>query len=275
MYMRFQKWTLRVNKFLLLLSIFLGIGSYAFAGPPDDVTLRKSTLIYESKSSDILFYIDDSLYSNQRADTLLVLAGYHNLRASISESDLWSAIDWSWNGDIIADSTYHFEIITKRFLVLSSVPYGADVLINGEFMGTTPYVLESTGKAVDLIMNNYLPVRIEPEGMINKTLISVAMVAESPVIETVPTPTFANLGYDREKLISRSTFAITAVTGVAAVYFKFQADKAFNNLADSVDPADIRFYTDRVDKFDNLAAISFGTFQAGFLYSIYRVIQHR
>lgn len=273
--MHFQKLVHPVNKLLLLLLIFVGSESYTFANPPDEATFGKSILIFESKSSDILFYVDDSLYSSKRTDTLSVLAGYHSLRASISEADLWSAIDWTWRGDIIADSTYHFNIIAKRFVLLNSVPYGADVIIDGNFMGTTPYLLESTGKAIELIKSNYMPLRIEPGEMNQQTLISVILVAESPVAETELTPTFANLGYDRETLIVRSTYAITAITGVAAVFFKFEADKAFNKLSDTVDPADIRFYTDRVEKYDNLAAISFGTFQAGFLYSIYRVIRHR
>lgn len=264
-----------MNKYFLLLFIFVVSQSYLYANPPENAAIGFSTLIFKSKSSDILFYIDDSLYSRQRVDTLSVTAGYHSLRASNSESDLWSAVDWTWKGELAADSTYYFEVTPTRFVILNSVPYGADVIINGEFMGTTPYVLQSTDKAVELIKRNYMPVRIEPEEMNQKTLISVNLVVESPVIETEITPNFAKMGYDRDKLISRSTYALTAISGVAAVYFKFEADKAFNNLSDAVDPADIQYLTDRIDKFDNLAGISFATFQAGFLYSIYRVIRHR
>lgn len=247
----------------------------AFANPPEVVPNGNAILIIESKSSDILFYIDDSLYSRQRKDTLTVSSGYHSLRASNIEADLWSALDWSWNGTLNSDSTYYFEIVAKRFLIINSIPFGADVIIDGKFMGTTPYVLESSENAVELIKSNFMPVRIEPEEMIEKTIININMVVESPAIESEIAPTFANLGYDRDKLINRSTYAFTAISGIAAVYFKFEADKAFNNLSDAIDPADIRYFSDRVDKYDNYAAFSFGTFQAGFLYSIYRVIRHR
>jgi len=261
-----------MNKIPLLIFIIVLSNFYVYANPTGSSNLGMSKVIIESKSSDILFFIDDSLYSRQRIDTLSVKAGYHSLRASNAESDLWSAVDWTWDGELTADSIYYFEIITKRFIMLNSVPYGADVLINGEFVGTTPYVLKSTSEAVELIKSNYMPVRIEPDDLIDKSLISINLVAESPVIKTEPTQNFWKIGNGRDKL---TTYAITAISGVAAVYFKFEADKAFDRLSDAVDPADRQYLIDRVDKYDNLAAISFVTFQAGFLYSIYRIIRHR
>jgi len=264
-----------MNKLFLLLFVLLANNIYVNADSTNNTGNGMANVIYESKSSNILFYIDDSLYSLQSRDTLAIQAGYHSLKASTVESDLWSAVDWRWDGNLKADSTYYFEIMTKRFVVLNSVPYGADVMIEGIYVGTTPYILESTNRAVELIKSNYMPVRIEPIDLNNKSFISINLLLETLVFEIEEANNLANIGYDRDKLITRSTYVITAISGVAAVYFKFEADKAFNKLSDAVDPADQRFLSDRVEKYDNLAAISFGTFQTGFLYSIYRVIRHR
>ena len=264
-----------MNKLLLLISVLLASNIFVYADPTENIFPGAAKVIFKSKSSDILFYVDDSLYSRQSNDTLTIQAGYHSLKATTAESDLWSAVDWRWDGTLEADSAYYFELIIKRFVVLNSVPYGADVIINGKFVGTTPYVLESTSNAVELIKSNYMPVRFEAKDLKNKSLISVNLVLETPVVESDQNNNLAKIGNGRDKLITRSTYAITAISGIAAVYFKFEADKAFNKLSDAVDPADRQLLSDRVDKYDNLAAISFGTFQAGFLYSIYRVIRHR
>ena len=158
--------------------------------------------------------------------------------------------------------------------MLNTVPFGAKVIINSVTVGTTPFLLENSNEAVELVMSNYMPVRLEVLQLANKTFIDIILVNEMLSEEIESTELLNGIAYRRDKIISRSTYLVTGLAGIAAVYFKFEADKAFRKLPNAILLEEQINLTNRIKKYDDLAAVSFGTFQVGFLYSIYRVISH-
>ena len=98
-----------------------------------------------------------------------------------------------------------------------------------------------------------------------------AKIERFTILNTIP---FGAKVVIEGSIVTRSAYLLTAASGIAAVWFKFEADKAFNALPMAFDPEDIEYYENRANKYDDLAAISFGTFQIGFLYSIYRAIRN-
>ena len=228
---------------------------------------------FDSQEKGLLFYLDDSLVGIVTASELEIRSGFHKLKLS-SVTDSWTAVDWTWEGTLKADSSYVFNVTKKQFIMLNTVPFGAKVIINGKYVGTTPFLLENTYEAVELVMSNYMPVRLEVLELANKKFIDITLVNEIPSEEIKSTQLLTGIANRRDKIISRSAYIVTGLSGVAAVYFKFEADKAFRKLPNAILLEDQVKLKNRINKYDDLAAVSFGTFQVGFLYSIYRVISH-
>ncbi len=234
----------------------------------------KASVKFISSEQNLLFYSDDTLIGISPEFAFAIIPGYHKLRVSHGSADMWAAVDWEWEGILESDSLYTFEIASVRFTLLNSVPYGAKVIINGDYVGTTPFLLEKTTEAVDIVMSNYMPIRLEPSQLAEKNFINIKLVNELPAEEVESIQLSSGIADKRDKIITRSTYLVTALSGIAAVYFKFEADKAFKEFPNAILLEDQIYLKNRIKKYDDLAAVSFGTFQIGFLYSIYRVIRH-
>lgn len=259
-----------MNKALFILALLLCNLS---VGQTQPISGNKKGIAFvkiNSSEQGLLFYMDDSLVGAVTGVEFEIRSGSHKLEVS-SISDSWTAVDWTWQGIIKADSVYIFNVETKRFIMLNTVPFGATVIINGKNVGTTPFMLEKTGEAVEIIMSNYMPVRLEATQLVNKEFIDVTLVNEIPS-EEFAAQLINGMAIRRDKILTRTTYFLTGLAGFSAVYFKFEADKAFKKLPDALLLRDKIYLNDRINKYDDLAAVSFGTFQIGFLYSIYRVI---
>lgn len=260
-----------MNKALFILALLLCNLS---VGQTQPISGKKKDMAFvkiNSPEQGLLFYMDDSLVGAVTGVKFEIRSGSHKLKVS-SISDSWTAVDWTWQGIIKADSVYIFNVETKRFIMLNTVPFGATVIINGKNVGTTPFMFKKTGEAVELIMSNYMPVRLEATQLVNKEFIDVTLVNEIPSEEFESAQLINGMAIRRDKMLTRTTYLLTGLAGFSAVYFKFEADKAFKKLPDALLLKDQIYLNDRIKKFDDLAAVSFGTFQIGFLYSIYRVI---
>lgn len=260
-----------MNKTLLISVVIL---SYLPIGQAQTVDNNENGIAYitiDSPEEGLLFYVDDSLVGSVSETEFEISSGFHKLDVS-SVSDNWNAVDWSWQGVIKADSVYTFHVETNHFIMLNTIPFGAKVIINGEYVGTTPYMLKKSTKAVELIMSDYMPVRLESAQLNDKEFINITLVNEIPSEEIESIQINIRIANRKDKIITRSTYLLTGLSGIAAVYFKFEADEAFKKLPDAILLEDQIYLNDRIKKYDDLAAVSFGTFQVGFLYSIYRVI---
>jgi len=260
-----------MNKTLFILLLLLYNLSVGQTQP--NISNKKGVAFVKINSHDqgLLFYVDDSLAGAVTGVAFEIRAGSHKLKVS-SITDSWTAVDWNWQGNIKADSVYIFNVETKRFLMLNTVPFGATVIINGNKVGTTPFMLEKTGEAVEIVMSNYMPVRLEATQLVNKEFIDIMLVNESPSEEIESSQMTNGIGINRDKIFTRTTYLLTGLAGIATVYFKFEADKAFKKLPDTILLEEQIELKNRINKYDDRAAVSFATFQAGFLYSIYRVI---
>jgi len=262
-----------MNKTLLIIALLLYNLSVGQTQPNGSIEKGIAFIKIISAEQGVLFYMDDSLVGAVTNTEFEIVSGFHTLKVS-SMTDSWTAVDWNWQGMIKADSVYIFNIETKRFIMINTVPFGATVIINGENIGTTPFMLERSGQAVDIIMTNYMPVRLEAKQFINREFIDVTLVNEIPSEEIKSAQLIYGIAMKRDKMLLRTTYLLTGLAGITTVYFKFEADKAFKKLPGTILLKDQIYLEDKIKKYDDLAAVSFGTFQIGFLYSIYRVISH-
>ena len=260
-----------MNKTLFILALLLYNLSVGQTQPIGSNKKSVALVKINSPEQGLLFYMDDSLVGALTGNEFKIRSGSHKLKVS-SITDSWTAVDWTWQGILKADSVYVFNVETNLFIMLNTVPFGATVIINGENIGTTPFMLEKTGEAVEIIMSNYMPVRLEAAQLVNKEFIDITLVNEMPSEEFKSPQLINRIAIRSDKILTRSTYLLTGLAGITAVYFKFEADKAFRKLPNAILLEDQIYLKDRIKKYDDLAAVSFGTFQVGFLYSIYRVI---
>ena len=262
-----------IKLLILTLALLFQIRMIEAQSGSDTDTELSSILIIPPRAG-LTLSIDDSLVGNVTNDTLSVPAGFHKLSVTDRNSDVWSAVDWAWAGILEPDSVYLFEPKIERFTILNTIPFGAKVVIDGIHVGTTPFVLKSLESAVEIVMVNYMPIRVEASELSGENIMTIALVRESPVMAAESSGVKPEITSVGGSMITRSAYLLTAASGIAAVWFKFEADKAFNALPTAFDPEDIAYYENRLKKYDDLAAVSFGTFQIGFLYSIYRAIRY-
>ena len=263
-----------MNRVLILTLALLLRSGIIEAQSGSDNDIEMSSILITAPRTGLTLYIDDSLIGYVTNDTLSIPSGFHQLSVSDGNSDVWSATDWTWSGELKPDSVYLFEAKIERFTILNTIPFGAKVVIDGIQVGTTPFVLSSIESAVEIVMANYMPVRMEASELSGKNIMTIVLVRESPVMASESSginPEITSVG---GSMVIRSAYLLTAASGIAAVWFKFEADKAFNARPMAFDPEDIEYYENRAKKYDDLAAISSGTFQIGFLYSIYRAIRN-
>ena len=260
-----------MNKILLTIALLLFSTSAGRTQSIDDNEKGLSVVKINALEEGLLFYVDDSLVGALTDNEFEIRSGFNKLKVS-SATDSWTAVDWTWEGTLIADSVYTFDVNTKQFIMLNTVPFGAKVIINGKNVGTTPLLLEKTNEAVEIVMSNYMPIRLEASQLANKKFIDIILVNELPSEDFESRELITGIADRRDKIITRSTYLVTAIAGISAVYFKFEADKAFRKLPNAILLENRIYLENRIKKYDDRAAVSFGTFQVGFLYSIYRVI---
>jgi len=260
-----------MNKTLITMALLLFSMSAGRTQSIDDNGISLSVVKINALEQGLLFYVDDSLVGSLTDNEFEVRSGFHKLKVS-SATDSWTAVDWTWEGTLIADSVYTFDVKMKQFIMLNTVPFGAKVIINGKSAGTTPLLLEETNEAVEIVLSNYMPIRLEASQLANKKFIDIILVNELPSKDFDSRELKLRIADRKDMVITRSTYLVTAIAGISAVYFKFKADKAFRKLPNAILLEDQIYLENRIKKYDDRAAVSFGTFQVGFLYSIYRVI---
>ena len=149
-----------MNRTLLTIALLLFSTSAGRTQSLSDNEKGISTVKINALEEGLLFYVDDSLVGALTDKKFEIRSGFHKLKVS-SSTDSWTAVDWTWEGFLRADSVYTFDVKTKQFIMINTVPFGAKVIISGKNAGTTPLLLEKTNEAVEIVMSNYMPIRLE------------------------------------------------------------------------------------------------------------------
>jgi len=238
-----------MSKLLLLTLAMLFQTLVVEAQSSHDTSAEMSSILITAPRTGLTLSIDDSVIGYVSNDTLSIRAGFHQLSVSDGNSDVWSATDWTWSGILEPDSVYRFKTKIERFTILNTIPFGAKVVIDGIQVGTTPFVLKSVESAVEIVMVNYMPIRVEASELSGKKIMTITLVQDSPNVASESSdikPGKISVG---GSTITRSAYLLTAASGIAAVWFKFEADKAFNALPpNAFDPEDIAYYENRLKR---------------------------
>ncbi|MCH8301027.1 MAG: hypothetical protein IIC39_10875, partial [Candidatus Marinimicrobia bacterium] len=108
-----------MNKILLTTALLLFSMSAGRTQSIDDNEKGLSVVKINAFEQGLLFYVDDSLVGALTDDEFEIRSGFHKLKVS-SATDSWTAVDWTWEGTLIADSVYTFDVNTKQFIMLNT-----------------------------------------------------------------------------------------------------------------------------------------------------------
>ncbi len=206
-------------------------------------------------------------------DTLKVSPGRHRLVAIVPDRTSWLDRDWASDIEVRPGETLKVEIVFERSYSINSVPYGAQVFVNGKVIGDTPAIvsLPDTASAADIILTKegFLPDTLRLNEW-SQRLIQVKLTRKPGAAIAV---TFSGASAGELQATTKKWIYISAgagvLTGLTALYFKRRADNTYDRYMKAIDPTEIERLYNRTKRFDDYAALSFVAFQVSFGSTLY------
>ncbi len=234
----------------------------------DSSTARASVVIVESSidSADVL--LDGKCMGKTPVTLGSLSAGRHEVVVQHPDRT-------SWLAPVLAESlvvapgdtqTVHFRF-PRRFMI-STDPYGAEVLAADSIYGRTPLLLTvPPGKelgTVTLRKDGYDTLTLDPDtlrrGFYRGTLTPVWQRDENREM------ILGTIGHKRSNTVPLYvTGTLTVVSGIAAAYFKTQADERFAEYNRTGDPG----LLSQTHRLDTAAGVTLATTQVGLLLFSY------
>ena len=211
-----------------------------------------------------------------------ITPGEHVFAVRRSFSASWLESDWSERVSVSAGDTL---TLTPRFVLgysINSTPPGAQVWVEGKWVGETPHVLrlrDDERASVTLVLQNYQSTTIEiiPANAagdeLSKRKFAIALAA-------VPS-SLSSLSYDSELYAVRARHrkwgfiagGISLVAGISAVLLKQEADDAYAAYLVTGTPVTRELYYDRAREYDRYFGVAFGVSQVCFVFSVYSFLK--
>lgn len=159
-----------------------------------------------------------------------------------------------------------------KYRIINSVPQNANVYLNDELVGNTPYRMSETNTVfpmnVKLKMKSYVDYTfILNQEDINKT---VSLVPITPGVKQKLVTENKSIFFEKKRKVIPLVLS-SIVTGGGAIlsyYFKKLANDNYDEYLSNGDQSKL----DKTRKYDVLSAISLGVFQAGFAGLIYYLL---
>ncbi|MBI4535423.1 MAG: PEGA domain-containing protein [Ignavibacteriae bacterium] len=218
-----------------------------FASITVQTDIDGAVVIIDSQRVGITPLVIDTLAPGWHRLTILHPDLYNWLAGTVSDS-------FSVNSGDARTLRYAFE---ARYLVTSS-PYGAEVLIRDSTAGTTPLVLKVDRSIRHVVIrkegyeDTSVDLRSDHRGILNTNLKKVWQSETEPGLQDLD-----HSGPSSLRLYV--TGAATVLSGAAAAYFKVKADNKYNQYLQTGDPS-LRSETHRLD---TASAIALAATQIG------------
>lgn len=262
--------------------IFLVIFLYSQNSVTAQGTNGYLTLISDSKIDAI--QIDDSLHLYQ--DKMSLGAGAHRIVVQNPDRVSYQALDFAATVTIRSGEEEKVNVVFETLAEINSYPSGAEVLVNSETLGTTPFYLPLTNYRDNLLRftkPGYADMTI---GVTDSILIRnyVFIYLQPKIINRSNNQNqFVNLewqerGPHKNKNAILITQGLSIVFGAGAAYYKKKADDAFEKA--KVDRrlgnvSQMNRHMNKAQKYDRFAAVGFIGMQVNVAALIYFLFQSR
>ncbi len=208
---------------------------------------------------------------------ILLAAGHYEIVVPAAHDMSWLDEDWSERVALRAGDSLEVIARMKTGYRLNSVPYGAQVWLQGKFLGTTPYVLrlpESQTARVELRHPAYraMPIEVGGRGETAWSKRNYEIVLEKD-LDYAAASTQEHAGWRariaKHRKLAYLSAAVSLAAGVGSVLLKREADEAYEQYLVSGDPAVRENYFARAEKYDRYYGASFALFEVSFGVSFY------
>ncbi len=265
----------RIVPALLLLLLFSAGGMFSAAPAQEagsDTLQSVGYLSVESLPPGLPVLLDGKSIGRTPLHGFAVQPGRHLVVVQRSPRRSWYLPDWQKEVEIAAGDTLRLRARLPFAYLIQSEPFGAKVYRNGEFLGTTPFVFETTDTALVELM-------LEKEGY--EPAFAFCQPGGERRIHLVLTP---QAGFQSNRDLRRDSrqsleskhrrmawiaAGLTLASGAAAILFKKRADHAYGRYQQTAHPERMNRYFNEARKFDRLSGVAFGVFQISFGVGFY------
>jgi len=220
--------------------------------------------------------IDDSATTIPNPAIIPVDSGWHDIKLLNPRRGIWNYNDFNIRLHVPPGDTISIAPTFSRPFSIHSDPFDADVLLNGQFIGTTPLHIELpdtvTGQLA-IQKSRYLPV-----------LLAVDSLAGGIINIQLPPDTEAQQLFEKmftrkkrtqqqRKTITYSLMALTLCSGFTTAYLKDRAEQRYEQYMKAGDTENMDHLYRETQRLDRYAGISLGVFEVSFTLSFYFLIK--
>ncbi len=235
---------------------------------------QQATLSVQSRPAGCWVRLDSLLIGQTPIQSLALPPGSHVVTVYPPEGGLWNWGEQAMELDLSPGTDTTLTVVFDQPVLVNSLPPGAEVFRENEFVGTTPLYLSFTtyaGQSFTIRKDGYEPFSFQ---LIRPGPIMARLNArfDSPGSEVTARPRLLGI-FPRTHV--KAKFALLATTVAAhwaSFYFKNKADDNFDRYRRSGDPARMEHYLDQTRKYDTLSEIALGLSYASLTGLMYMVI---
>jgi hypothetical protein len=201
-----------------------------------------------------------------------ISAGRHEISVRRVRSESWLDTDWSEKYNLVAGDTLDIYPVFKRGYMINSTPFGAEVLVDHTYQGTTPLVLyfnEDRKSEVEVRMHGYESQTATIDSTSQRRL-QITLLEDSDILSSQETEQKVKISRRSHFLkLTKIAGAVSAASGVTAILLKRQADNFYQDYLTASDPRQITALFNRTSQYDEYAGTAFIVFQISFGLSFY------
>lgn len=204
-------------------------------------------------------------------DIQIIPAGIHTISVAHFDKSNWLGKSWVEEVTVATGDTIFLQVNFKKSISVNSSPYGAEVFIENQFMGKTPFFVEideGEKQTITLKKQSYQDTTFSVNDTdFEKIHVQLNKATKSPNMALNGGLEAAKRKSSKNKFLW--TLGASALSGALTLYFRTKADDKYNRYRKTGNPESFNNLYDDAKTLDKYAAVSYGTFQVSFVFSFY------
>lgn len=252
---------------ILFLIVIFNIANTSIIFPQQKQT--SGFLKINTDQKNITFFIDSEIVELPLTNIIDLQPGTHNIIFLHPKRFIWGNLDFQTQITISPADTVTITPVFQSILNIRSSPQNAEVYLNKELIGKTPFSIMNPKSPLTEII-------LKKEGFQNYKITSDQLLTnfinvhlnEEEKIYNLHKLKFKNLK-SRYRKLSYSLFGLSLISGFYSVYFKNQADENYNKYLTNGSLNNMNNSFQKSKKYDRYTNAALGVLQGCFLLSFY------
>lgn len=268
-----SSFVLRPSSFVSFLLILSFLHVTLLPAAAQELGPGRGALNVSSAPSGLAVYVDDMLIGTTPIPGYAVAAGRHAVRVVNPNPADWDMRDWVQEVTVGPGETVAVHAVFVGVVTVVSVPFDANVYVDGVLAGTTPLRLRNLAPGLH-------EVAIQKRGYERMTLpVSVSdttrqtLKAElKPSGDAARRPPVSPAQVNPRRshdLLGAATLGTGLVCGGLALIARHRANQAYDRYQRTGDPVELERFYQQANRNDRIAGVLIGAAQVNFLASFY------